>query len=513
MAEVSRTARVIQNAKVALFFYCINLILQFFSRKIFLDYLGAELLGLNSTIANIMILLSLAESGIGTAVAFALYKPLSTKNQTEINEIVSVQGWLYRKVALVVVLFSLILVPFFPIIFSETEVSLFYAYITFFTFLMCAILGYVVNYKIVVLSADQKDYKITTESQSIRCVKILVQVLAISQTTCGYLGWLILEIIAELLIAFRLHLVIKNEYPWLKTKIDKGDDFFRKYSYLLKKTKQIFFQRLSYLVVIQVTPLILYFYSSLTTVAIYSNYFLITNGCVMLIDALSRGLEAGIGNLVASSKAKHVNTVFWEIITIRLFLSAIVCNGIYFMASPLVRIWLGAEYVLDSNAVSILSLIFFLRMTRTSQIFLYAYGLVNDTWASVMECLLLLLFSFLLGNTFGLHGVLFGILISQIVISNSWKPYFLYKKGFKQDVREYIWGYTGKILLLLVGFMVTKTIVTNFVELPMVTLIDWLLLSVITSSVYICTSVIVFTICDSPFRRILRRLISLLIVK
>lgn len=84
MAEVSRTARVIQNAKVALFFYCINLILQFFSRKIFLDYLGAELLGLNTTAQNLLQFLNLAESGIGTAVAFALYKPLSQGNNRKL---------------------------------------------------------------------------------------------------------------------------------------------------------------------------------------------------------------------------------------------------------------------------------------------------------------------------------------------------------------------------------------------------------------------------------------------
>ena len=89
MAEVSRTARVIQNAKVALFFYCINLVLQFFSRKIFLDYLGAELLGLNTTAQNLLQFLNLAESGIGAAVAFALYKPLSQKNRQEIIDIVT----------------------------------------------------------------------------------------------------------------------------------------------------------------------------------------------------------------------------------------------------------------------------------------------------------------------------------------------------------------------------------------------------------------------------------------
>ena len=39
----------LKNGVVALGFYFVNLILQFFSRKIFLDHLGAEVLGLNTT--------------------------------------------------------------------------------------------------------------------------------------------------------------------------------------------------------------------------------------------------------------------------------------------------------------------------------------------------------------------------------------------------------------------------------------------------------------------------------
>ena len=124
MAEVSRTARVIQNAKVALFFYCINLILQFFSRKIFLDYLGAELLGLNTTAQNLLQFLNLAESGIGAAVAFALYKPLSQNNRQEIIDIVSLQGWFYRWVGLFVVVGSIVLMAFFPWIFAKADVPL-----------------------------------------------------------------------------------------------------------------------------------------------------------------------------------------------------------------------------------------------------------------------------------------------------------------------------------------------------------------------------------------------------
>ena len=64
----SRTSKSIKNSSVALVFYFINLILQFFSRKIFLDYLGAEVLGLNTTATNLLQFLNLAELGVGAAI-------------------------------------------------------------------------------------------------------------------------------------------------------------------------------------------------------------------------------------------------------------------------------------------------------------------------------------------------------------------------------------------------------------------------------------------------------------
>lgn len=50
----SRTAKSLKNSVVALLFYFINLGLQFFSRKIFLEHLGAEVLGLNTTATNLL---------------------------------------------------------------------------------------------------------------------------------------------------------------------------------------------------------------------------------------------------------------------------------------------------------------------------------------------------------------------------------------------------------------------------------------------------------------------------
>ena len=56
----SRVQKSIMNAKVNFVFYFIMLFLTFFSRKVFLDTLGAEFIGLSGTLQNILQMLSLA---------------------------------------------------------------------------------------------------------------------------------------------------------------------------------------------------------------------------------------------------------------------------------------------------------------------------------------------------------------------------------------------------------------------------------------------------------------------
>lgn len=93
----SRVKKSILNARVNLIFYFLSLGLSFFSRKIFLENLGADFIGLSGTLVNILGFLSLAEMGIGTAVAYNLFKPLQEKDTEKINDIISVLGFLYKK--------------------------------------------------------------------------------------------------------------------------------------------------------------------------------------------------------------------------------------------------------------------------------------------------------------------------------------------------------------------------------------------------------------------------------
>ena len=100
--QESRVKKSLLNARVNLIFYFLTLILSFFSRKIFLDTLGADFVGLTGTLQNLLGFLNLAELGIGSAIGYVLYKPLFEHDEGKINEIISVFGYLYRWIGFII---------------------------------------------------------------------------------------------------------------------------------------------------------------------------------------------------------------------------------------------------------------------------------------------------------------------------------------------------------------------------------------------------------------------------
>ena len=132
---MSRLKNTIQNAKVSVFFHVIFIFTQFFARKIFLENLGDDFMGLTSTLQSFLSFLNLAELGIGTAIGFTLYKPIYDKNYDEINHIIRFFGKIYKKIGIAIIGLSLVLSGFFPLIFADTNISLLLIYYAFFTFL------------------------------------------------------------------------------------------------------------------------------------------------------------------------------------------------------------------------------------------------------------------------------------------------------------------------------------------------------------------------------------------
>ena len=120
----SRVHKSLLNVKTNMLFFVLTLFISFFSRKIFLECLGDNFIGLTGTLGNILGLLNLAEFGIGTCISYFLFKPLQCKDQTAIREIISVFGYVYRMIGMGIGLIATVISLLFPLIFRDSPIGL-----------------------------------------------------------------------------------------------------------------------------------------------------------------------------------------------------------------------------------------------------------------------------------------------------------------------------------------------------------------------------------------------------
>lgn len=463
MHQESRVKKSLLNARVNLIFYFLTLALSFFSRKIFLDNLGADFIGLTGTVGNLMGFLNLAESGVSAAIAVVLYAPLFEHNEHKIKEIVSVLGYFYHTIGKIILGGGLVLACFFPLIFSDTDLGMPIIYLTFFSFLGSALIGYFINYKQVLLSADQRNYVVAAYSQSANVVKILLQ-MALAYYTGNYYLWVIVEFSFGILYSIILNWKIKQVYPWLVTEIKKGKALCREYPDVLKYTKQLFIHRIGSVAYNQVAPFLVYAFASLQAVAYYGNYTLITTKLSSLLVNFLGGTNASVGNLIAEGSKERILKVYWELMSIRFVFINVAVFAMYHLLSPFISLWFGVEYVM-SNSLLILVLITFIMGTIrcVTDEFINAYGLFHDIVAPFLEAVILIVVSIGGGYIWGLEGVLLGPILSSLIIIYGWKPYLLFSKGFKVSVWIYWRNFIKYVLGSAVSFYTTMIIVNFFV--------------------------------------------------
>ena len=458
----SRTAKTMKNSVVALTMYFVNLLLQFYSRKVFLDYLGIEVLGLNTTATNILQFLNLAELGVWSAVATSLYKPLHENDQDTINKIVSFNGLIYRRIAYLIIALSLITMIFFPIIFDKMELPLWYAYGSFSALLFSSLLGYFVNYKQLLLSADQKDYKIQFSLKLSTLIKVGSQIVILQIAHHPYIWWLILEVLFAIVGAISLNIVIKKTYPLLKQTADTFKSLKQEFPEIITKIKQLFIQKVSGFVLFQTSPIIIYSLSSLSLVALYGNYHLIIQGLISLLAAIFNSMLAGIGNLVASSSKEHILDVFFQLLSLRFYIIAILSYGAWLFSQYFIGWWIGSEYLLPKSSLLIMVATFCVYTNRyVVYDYLAAFGYFGDVWASIIEVVLNIGLSIGLGIIWGLNGVLSGVLISLIIISCIWKPFYLFKIKLKAGYIRFCQN-IFKLLLPIIGLIIPNECIFTF---------------------------------------------------
>lgn len=429
-----RVHRSVMNIKVGMLFYILSLFLAFFSRKIFLDCLGAEFIGLTDMLGNIMRFLSVAELGIGTSIVFFLYKPLQENDHDKINEIVSMLAFLYRCIGFLIGGAGLLVSLFFPWWFNNLSTGLFLVYFAFYAFLGQSLVGYLFNYRQLLLSANQKQYVVHSYFQTIGLLQSLTQIVLAYYFKNLYL-WVVVGFVYTIIGCILFNRRIDKEYPWLKIDMKAGKANLKRYPEVLKKTRQIFVQRINDFVLNRCDAIFIGSFVSVTQVAYYSNYMMLIYKLIFLVNILSDGLRAGVGNLIAEGNEKNIMKVFWELATVRFFILGGVIFSLIIGIQSFITYWLGVEYQLSMLIVYLIILhLFFYLQDAAVLIFIGGAGLYQDVWATWTSFFITLGITLLLAPHFGIIGILIGKMSSLFIINVFWKPYFLFSQGFKKRV-------------------------------------------------------------------------------
>ncbi len=450
--QESRTAKSLKNAEVSIIYYALNLILGFWSRKVFYDYLGSEVLGLDTTASSLLSFLNLAELGVGSSVAFFLYQPMFDKDELQVNEIVALQGWIYRRIACVIIVAAAILMCFFPLIFADIKLPSWYPYATFTVLLIGALLGYFFNYRQCVLNADQKGYKVTRVTNAANIFFRILLIVLLPVVPNPFIFYLATNLFGSLFGCLWLNHILKKEYPWLHHAALTGRQLLKKYPGVLKKTSQIFFHSIASFIVFRVGPIIMYAYTTLTAIAYYGNYTNIIDKATDMVGMAFSSSQAAVGNIIASHDLKHELEIFWELNDSRAFLSTSFLLCLAFITEPFISVWLSPNYLLGSDVLIIIVLNSWLFLNRsTVESYIAGYGMFQDIWAPMVEAAINFAAAIFLGRLYGIAGVLLGTTCSNLVIVYGWKPYFLFTRGLKIPiVKNYYIPISKRYLVMLI---------------------------------------------------------------
>ncbi len=450
MSYESRVKKSLINARVNLIFYFLGLIIAFFSRKTFLSCLGVEYMGLTGTLFSILSLLNLTEFGISSAISVFLYKPLQSKNREKIIQLISLFGYFYRKIGYIVGGCAIIISIAFPFIFKNTNINSGIIYYTFYCYLTAQLIGYFINYRQILMTADQKNYIITVYMQTAGMIKTILQIILVYFYKDPFM-WITLELLFNIFGCVLLNKKLDKEYPWLHSNVKNGKLYLKTYPEILSLTKKIFIHQIKDFILNKSDEILIFSFVSLKMVAYYGNYTIIVSKINQLIASVLNSVDAGVGQMVAENDKEKIIRVFWELMSVRYFIAGLMTFSLYILVGPFVTLWLGSEYLLSKSILILLLITVFITQTRgVVDIFNHAYGHYNDVWAAWVEGGINIGVTVVAASFIGIQGILLGKIISLIPIILIWKPYYLFTVGIKRNIRYY-WSNTFRYYIIFAG--------------------------------------------------------------
>lgn len=461
--EASRSKRTLQNISVGVVNQFVNIVLSFISRTVFIRTLGNEYLGLNGIFADVLTLLSMADLGFSTAMAYSFYKPLADHDEERIASLIAFYKKVYNIIASVVLVLGLVCIPFLRLIVNtETYIPNLEIYYLF--SLAGVVTSYLFVYKTTLLTADQKNYMIVNIRMVMNFIKVILQILSLVLFK-NYILYLAIGTVIGIINNFVASKRTEKEYPYIKhVKLEKDVDKELK-GRIVENMKSVFIYKVSTTVFSATDNIIISMVISTAAVGLYSNYLMLSQKLLLIEQIVFSAMTASIGNVIAKENNEKRYAVFQMIQSISFMLCGIIVVSYGLLADDFVRVWLGEEFTLSKMLVIAVTLnTYFSCVLQPLWLYRDASGLYQKTkYVMLIATVENIVLSIALGKIMGVAGVIFASAIARVTTYCWYEPKLLFKDYFGKNAAQYFKQILINVFITVIAIGIGRTFSERYI--------------------------------------------------
>lgn len=436
---MSRQENSLKNTLIGTICHITTLLIGFVTRTIFIHFLGKDYLGINGLFTNVLSLLSFAELGIGTAIVYALYKPLADNDERQICSLMNFYKKAYVFIGFFIAAVGLGLVPFLDV-FIKDKPAVSNLDVLYILVLTNTVISYFFTYKRSLIIASQNSFVNSINTTIFTLLQNVFQIFVLILTR-NYIYYLFVQICSTLLSNISISIKANKMFPYLrkykKERIEKAT-----VKSIGKNVVAMMSSKIGSVIVSGTGNLFISAFVGVGAVALYSNYVLIYNMLNGVINQVFNAITASVGNLTAKESSERSNEVFNKVFFVNFVIMCFSSTCLFVLFNPFIEFWIGNEYLLPMSIVSLIVLNFFIYGIRhTSITYINAYGLFwQIKYKSLVEAAINIAVSLILLIKFdmGMYGVLLATTISTVLTNVWWEPYVVYKYRFNKSVMLYM---------------------------------------------------------------------------
>lgn len=455
--KIERTKNAARNVVFGMILKIYALALPFVMRTAMIYWLGIEYLGLNSLFTSVLEVLNLAELGVGSAMTFSMYKPIAEDDRDKICALMNLYHFYYRVIGGVVLVGGLAVFPFLPYLIKGNVPSDINIYVLYLLNLSATVLTYwLFAYRNSIFSAYQRTDVVSKVTIVTDTIKYAIQIFVLAFFHNYYL-YVMAILATQILNNISIAYLSKKMYPQYEPrgKVSKTEQ-----KEINKRIRDLFTSKLGGTIVGSADTIVISSFIGLKILAVYQNYFYIITALSGLVVILFNAVTAGSGNsMVTESKEKNYHD-FKKLSWITYWMIGFVVCGLFCLYQTLMKVWVGADLMLNDNFVLLFCLYFAGNMTiQLLSVYKNAAGIWHeDRFRPLISGLTNLALNLLMVKFIGLYGVVLSTIISIYFISAPWLIHNVFTLIFPGKFKDY-----GKDLLTYTIVIIAVTFITSHV--------------------------------------------------